>query len=522
MSSGPPVQSFKFRFSTYLQSVKGKKARSSVQRAEVHAQGAAVSAARAEILLPDSAGYLEAEGIERTHKFRQSDIRDAVDVSAARQVFDLSLPEHAPYHISYTRNGRYLALGGAGGHLAIVDSLRRQLVSELHTDEAVHDISFLHNMTLFAAAQHKYVYIYDHTGVEIHVMRQCEAPRAIDFLPHHFLLTSIGEKGILKYHDVTTGVHVAAHRTKLGACRVLKQNPWNAVVGAGHGNGCVTLWSPNVNEPLAKMVTGPGPVSALAFSADGQSMVTGCVDGKVRVWDLRMYKELHAYRCPVTPSSVDLSHRGMLAVGSGSHVTVWADAIATKATSPYMSHRMPGQSASDVLFRPLEDVLGVGHSAGFSSLLVPGAGEANVDSLAANPFQTKRARQESEVVALMDKLPPSMIALDPSAAARVDTASEQMKAKEVADDGAAAAAAAAPVKRKKKTRGRSKASRVAAKKSANVLTVRMDQRRMEVAASKEKQARQEDAEAARGQAGGGAAGAAAAGGVRSALSRFFS
>ena len=457
--------------------------------------------------------YLEAEGIERTHKFKQAAIRDAVDVSSARQAFALSLPDHAPYSLRYTRNGRYLLLGGAGGHMAIVDSLRRQLVSELHTEEAVHDVTFLHNMTLFAAAQHKYTYIYDHTGVEIHVMRKDSSPRALDFLPYHFLLTSIGEKGLLRYTDVTTGECVAQHRTGLGPCSVLRQNPWNAIVGAGHGNGCVTLWSPNVNEPLVKMVTGPGHVTSLAFSQDGQTMATGGVDGRVRLWDLRTYKALQTYSSPTPATSLDFSQQGLLAVGGGGLVTVWKDAVRRSAQAPYMSHRLPGASVKRCAWRPFEDVLGVGHSGGFASLLIPGAGEANYDSLAADPFQGKKARQEGEVVALLDKLPPSMISMDPSAIVAVDRASDDVKAAEAAADAAAAAAAAPVAKRKKKTRGRSKASRVAAKKSANVLTHRMAARREEVARSKEKAARAAE-EAKEGSR-------PAESGVRSALSRFF-
>lgn len=37
--------------------------------------------------------------------------------------------------------------------------------------ETTHDICFLHNETFFAAAQRKYVYIYDKRGIEIHCLK---------------------------------------------------------------------------------------------------------------------------------------------------------------------------------------------------------------------------------------------------------------------------------------------------------------------------------------------------------------
>ena len=39
---------------------------------------------------------------------------------------------------------------------------------------------------------------------------------------------------------------------------------------------------------------------------------------------------------------------------------------------------------------PFEDVLGVASSDGYSSIVVPGSGEANFDTFEANPFEVRR------------------------------------------------------------------------------------------------------------------------------------
>ena len=58
---------------------------------------------------------------------------------------------------------------------------------------------------------------------------------------------------------------------------------------------------------------------------------------------------------------------------------------------PYMKHKVAsGSQVTDLKFCPYEDVLSVGHSQGYSSLVIPGSGEANFDAYEANPFETKR------------------------------------------------------------------------------------------------------------------------------------
>lgn len=58
-------------------------------------------------------------------------LQAAVDKNTAREMFDLSLPDLGPYAIDYTRNGRFLLLGGRKGHLALLDTLRMDVQMEV-------------------------------------------------------------------------------------------------------------------------------------------------------------------------------------------------------------------------------------------------------------------------------------------------------------------------------------------------------------------------------------------------------
>lgn len=98
---------------------------------------------------------------------------------------------------------------------------------------------------------------------------------------------------------------------------------------------------------------------------------------------------------------------------------VWKDPFTEQSPEPYLRHKVLLGSVEKIRFCPYEDILGIGHSSGVSTMLVPGSGEPNYDSLVANPFQTKDGRRELEVHQVLDKIQPSMIMLDPTTVGKV-------------------------------------------------------------------------------------------------------
>eukprot|EP00128_Syssomonas_multiformis_P001722 Colp12_sorted_trinity150504_noHs@31768 len=409
-----------------VKQIEDKKLRGNLKKTEKKFKDAATRAAQSEILLTEEAGYLEAEGMEKTFKFTQKQIAEHVDVSSSNKIFDLDLDKFGPYKVNYTRNGKYMLIGGRKGHIGAFDWKAGKLQCELHLKETVRDVQWLHNETMFAVAQRKYVYIYDSTGTELHCLRSHIEVNRLDFLPYHFLMVSVGNSGYLKYHDTSTGQLVAEHRTRLGRCDVMAQNPYNAVMQLGHHNGTVTMWTPNMSTAVVKMLCHKGPVQAIAVDPAGNHMVTAGLDGQVKVWDVRTYKQLHAYYTATPASTLTISQRGLLAVGFGPNLQVWKDAFASKQQSPYMSQVLAGKRIESLEFCPFEDVLGIAHSHGLASFLVPGSGEPNYDTLEVNPLQTKKQRQEAEVKMLLEKIKPEMITLNPDVIGTVDRASKEL------------------------------------------------------------------------------------------------
>eukprot|EP00756_Hemistasia_phaeocysticola_P031659 Hpha_TRINITY_DN16364_c3_g7::TRINITY_DN16364_c3_g7_i1::g.61124::m.61124/K14768/UTP7, WDR46; U3 small nucleolar RNA-associated protein 7 len=408
-----------------------------LNRAERAARLAAKEAAQAELVYGEnSKGFLEADEGENQWEIRQEDIREHLDVQTLEKTFDLKLPKLGPYTIDYSHNGNALCLGGEKGHCAVVNWKSKRLFGEEQLKDKIRDVCFLHDDSMFASAQRKYVYIYNHKGEELHCLDKIQNIHRLQFLRNHFLLSAVGKTGTLHYFDVSTGKYVVFKRTKMGPCEVMRQNPWNGVIALGHNRGQVSMWSPTCTSPLVKMLCHKTPIVDLDFTRDGKYMVTAGTDSKLLVWDTRMFKEVRGLDAHDPITSLSISQTGLLAAGKHREVLVYKDwhyAQGVSLSRPYLKHWMGGTGqVSRVAFCPYEDVLGIGHANGFSSVVVPGAGEANYDYFVANPYESAKRRKERPVHQLLDKLPADLITLDAATIGRVDSR-EQRRRKELVD-----------------------------------------------------------------------------------------
>ncbi|CAD5218438.1 unnamed protein product [Bursaphelenchus okinawaensis] len=367
---------------------------------------------RAEILNAEDNGGISLDEGKETYFLEQKDIVSAVDIAAASKHFTLDL-DYGPYKAKYIRNGRHLLLGGHKGHLAAFDWMTKTLHCEVNVTEKVNDVAWLHSENMFAAAQRRWTYIYDKNGVELHCIKTLFNVHSLEFLSRHMLLVAMSNENMLSYLDVSTGQMVQQWRMKQKDSTCMTQNQSNAIIVSGNTKGVVAMWSPNSKEALVEMLTHKAPLSGIAINRDGKTMVTVGLDKQLKIWDLRNHQEMAAYRLPFPPSQVAISQMGQIAVACGQNVQVYSDPNINTITKPYLQYRAPG-TVSSLQFCPYEDVLGIGHSHGFASILVPGSGDPNFDALRENPYETKNQRREREVRQLMEKLQPDMITLDPT------------------------------------------------------------------------------------------------------------
>ncbi|KAL7424577.1 putative U3 small nucleolar RNA-associated protein 7 [Cryptotrichosporon argae] len=415
-----------------------KKLRAKVAREDIARQRAALERADVDEWLnaPQSGqGGIEvdAEADERTWRIGQAEIVREVGVASGSKKFDLKFDNMGSYAVDYTRNGRFMAIASSKGHVATFDWQAGKLGAEVQLKDHVRDIKFLQSESFFAVAQRKCVFIYDQDGVELHKLKQHIDPIHMEFLPYHYLLSTVGNAGHLKYHDVSTGVLLTQIATHLGAPASMAQNPHSAIIHLGHANGTMTLWSPNMSTPHVKLLAHLGPVRGIAIDPSegsaGRYCATAGLDGVVKLWDARNWgKEVTSFSVRNAPTTLDYSSRGMLAVGGKAGVGVYRDlarggvGAGQSSKTPYLTLPLPGLAARAARFCPFDDVLAVGHERGVSSLLVPGAGEANFDSAEADVFESHTRRRERDVRAVLDKIRPELITLDTDFLGHVDPA----------------------------------------------------------------------------------------------------
>lgn len=494
---------------------KFKSSRLTLLEEQERVRRAAEQTATTEILLPETSGYINLSGDnssfadKKIYRLKQQDISSNVDLNTARNQLDLQLHNFGPYSINYSRNGRYLLFAGKKGHVSMLDCQDTKIVTEFQLQEAVHDVQFLQNETLFACAQSAYTYIYDSHGVEIHSLRNHDKPYKLDYLPYHYLLVSTGHTGWIRWQDVSTGTYVSGYSTGHGPCNVLRHNPHNAVSHIGHRNGVVSLWSPTAGKPLVSVFCHKSPLTDIAFDRNGTYMATAGYDGLLKIWDLRMFKSVHGYKLDHPALSLDISDTGLLAMGIGRSLQIIKDPFSKPSNTTYLKHeiRTPNAALSSggsatasaralksnvqiqsVRFRPLEDVLCAGHSHGISTIIIPGAGEANYDSFENNPFRTLKQRREADIQGLLNKLSPEMIVLDSSFVGTVDKDPKLLQQEhnqlfKTANDNPKAP------KSKNKMRGKNKIAKKLRRKAANVVDEQTEKLKLKLAKDKEEKSK---------------------------------
>ena len=88
------------------------------------------------------------------------------------------------------------------------------------------------------------------------------------------------------------------------------------MISIGHSHGGVSFWTPNFGKPVVQILCHPASsVNTISFTKSGNHFVTTGSDCKMKVWDMRTFKELYQYYTPAPVTSASISQTGLLSVG---------------------------------------------------------------------------------------------------------------------------------------------------------------------------------------------------------------
>ena len=364
-------------------------------------------------------GYMIAENEnEKTLKYSQDYLKSVLPKYNSDNIFDLELPEYGPFNIDFTKNGKYLLMGGEKGNISMIDWKEKNLILDFNVETKINSIKFLQNDSMFAVGQNDHLYIYDNQGIELHSLDYIPSPLFLEFLPYHFLLVSALKNNKIKYLDISIGQIVSEIKTNSGMISCLTQNPNNAVIITGHSNGLIQMWTPNYGDtPVVKIFAHSSKINSICVDLEGNYLTSVANDSRMKIWDLRnTYKSLYEYYNPNIANNLAISQKGLLAVSYNNVIEIWKDFALSKQKEPYMKHHFKDNKTKikSLKFVNFEDFLGCGTNLGFSSIIIPGSGIANFDTFENNPYETKNQRREKEIKNLLEKIPYNMIHIDPS------------------------------------------------------------------------------------------------------------
>jgi WD40 repeat protein len=166
--------------------------------------------------------------------------------------------------------------------------LRRRLAG--HTD-LVYSVAWNRKGHLATASADGTCLVFDSTtGKRWQVFQGHSRPvLAVAFTPDGKQVLSAGIDQSLRLWAVSTGQQIRSLENHVGAVHALAHRPGTdpdapPYFASASADRTVRLWQPTIGR-LVRFKRFPSPVLAAAWSPDGQRLVAGCADGRVRVID---------------------------------------------------------------------------------------------------------------------------------------------------------------------------------------------------------------------------------------------
>jgi WD40 repeat protein len=225
---------------------------------------------------------------------------------------------------AYSPDGVRVFVGFSNGTIRVWDTVAGTEVMTLtgHTGQ-LRAMSFSPDGSRLATGTvDRTVRVWDtRTGEQLVVLRHPEGVSSTGFSPDGTRVVTACDDRTVRVWEVATGKEVFAlpRDVPVGVARFHPRNGTRLLVG-GRGDRVVCVWDVSANAELLAL-RHPAGVNAAEFSPDGERIVTGGGDGRIRVWDSTTGDEILPIPCsPSGVVSVAFSPDGvrLLAIRPGS------------------------------------------------------------------------------------------------------------------------------------------------------------------------------------------------------------
>lgn len=183
--------------------------------------------------------------------------------------------------IEYSRDGKYVAVGGAQGHVAVYATSGWAKAHEFKPGSSrIMDISFSPDSELIAlASQDKSIRIVKRSGEAAHKFDSDGWGMAVSFSPDGKRLAGAFADGILRVWDAGSGAKVWAAEPSAAKAIHVRWSPKGDRIAHTDGSGWVIAVDAGTGKQAAMNKEHAGTPQFLAYSADGTKLLVSLARG---------------------------------------------------------------------------------------------------------------------------------------------------------------------------------------------------------------------------------------------------
>ena len=263
--------------------------------------------------------------------------------------------------IAVSPDGTRIATASADQTVRVWDSFGKPLRTLTGHRGAVTDVAFNGDGTTIASASEDgFIGIWEaESGRNLRMLQNDGPATALAYSGRSKVLAVGGDNGLVRVWDIEAGRALATWRGHTSRVRSLSFSPDEQLAASGSSDGTILLWDARSGK-LLKSARDTDQVWSVAFSRDGQSVLTSGADGLLKL--LPVQKNLEARRLGKQPEvGLDLVSSAVydgsgtrIAYGGWDHAARVVNAGTGQETMVLRGHRGPVLS---VVFAPREQRL---------------------------------------------------------------------------------------------------------------------------------------------------------------------